>query len=178
MHSLLDDLVDFNRTKPWSGVQGGYSNIDLATPVTDELEHLRGAYPARRIELTVSGDCRGTRDALRIQQLLRKLVSNAVKYGEPDMPVRVTLRSENGEVCVEVINSGAPIDSSALQEISDPLKRGNLPNERDDPASLRLGLFIVREIARAHGGDVQTFATGEKTTFTVRLPRHRIGVSS
>jgi signal transduction histidine kinase len=59
MQALLDDLVDFNRTKLGLGLNVVPSDIDLAAVVSDELEQLRGAYPNRQIELRATGDNRG-----------------------------------------------------------------------------------------------------------------------
>jgi signal transduction histidine kinase len=179
MQALLDDLVDFNRTKLGLGVKVVPSDIDLAAVVTDELEQLRGAHPSRRIELAVSGDSRGRWDGARMQQLVRNLVSNAIRYGSPDMAVRVALRGDEAEVRVEVTNSGLTIDPSALSELFDPLKRGSAHDDNHDASgSLGLGLFIVREIAKAHGGEVEARSDGGETTFAVRLPRHHRAASA
>jgi hypothetical protein len=172
MQTLLDDLVDFNRTKLGLGINILRYHIDLAVPVADELEQLRGANPHRRIELTVSGDCRGQWDGRRLQQSLRNLVSNAIDHGAPESLIRVSLRGdEEAHVHLEVANSGPPLDPSALGMMFDPLKRGPTDGERDE-RSLGLGLFIVNEIARAHGGEVTVHSHAGETTFTLRLPRH------
>ncbi len=171
MQALLDDLVDFNRTKLGLGIGVVPSDIDLAVAVADELEQLRGAHPRRRIELAVTGECRGLWDGPRLQQSLRNLVSNAIKYGAPDTPVRVALRSSEADVRLEVTNSGPPIEPAALSQIFDPLKRGVAQGDSDARGSLGLGLFIVREIAQAHGGEVQVHSEQGETTFSVRLPR-------
>jgi signal transduction histidine kinase len=103
--------------------------------------------------LEVVGETRGLWDGLRLQQMLRNLVSNAIKYGAPGEPVRVVLTGEEADVRIEVVNSGPAIQQSALNEIFDPLTRG--PAQRHDTDNgLGLGLYIVREIARAHGGEV------------------------
>lgn len=178
MQSLLDDLVDFNRTKLGLGVKVVPSPIDVAAVVTDEVEQLRGAYPNRRIELTATGDSRGRWDGARLQQLVRNLVSNAIRYGSPDTAVRVGLRGEEADVRIEVTNSGPTIDPSALGQIFDPLKRGVAQGDRPDARSgLGLGLFIVREIAHAHGGEVEVRSDEGETTFVVRLPRAWHGTS-
>jgi signal transduction histidine kinase len=177
IRALLDDLTDFNRTKLGLGIKVVPSDVDLAVSVATELEQLRGAHPHRRIELAVTGDCRGQWDGLRVQQALRNLVANAIKYGAPDTPIRVALRGEAADMLLEVMNSGPPIAPSALSVIFDPLTRGVARGDRDDPGSLGLGLFIVREIVRAHGGEVEARSDGGETTFAVRLPRHKRGVS-
>jgi len=178
MQALLDDLVDFNRTRLGLGIKIVPSEIDLGVVVADELEQLRGAHPDRRIELAATGDNRGWWDGPRVQQLLRNVVSNAIQYGYSDTPVRVALRGEEADVRLEVTNSGATIDRSTLGQIFDPLRRGFAQDDSQDARSgLGLGLFIVREIARAHAGEVEVRSDGEQTTFTVRLPRLQRGPS-
>jgi hypothetical protein len=169
---LLDDLLDFNRTRFGLGVRVVRSDIDLASVVAEELEQLRGAHPNRRIELAVTGDSRGRWDGARVQQLIRNLVSNAIQYGSPGTPVRVALRCEQSDVRVEVTNIGPTLDPSALGQMFDPLKRAPTAGDRPRaPDSLGLGLFIVREIAKAHLGDVEVRSAQGETTFAVRLPR-------
>ena len=173
MKALLDDLVDFNRTKLGLGINIALANVDLAVVFADELEQLRGAHPGRPLELKVVGDTRGHWDGLRLQQLLRNLVSNAIKYGAPNAPVRVVLTGEEADVRLEVTNSGPAIERSALNQIFDPLKRGPAqPDSQNTDSGLGLGLYIVREVARAHGGEVYVRSDKAETVFVVRLPRH------
>ncbi|MDB6073568.1 MAG: two-component sensor histidine kinase [Verrucomicrobiaceae bacterium] len=115
MQALLDDLVDFNRLSLGLGLKVVASEIDLAPVVACELEQLRAANPHYQIEMTTSPDIRGRCDALRIQQLLRNLVSNAINYGSRDKPVRVNLRCEEAHICLEVINWGPPLIPPTLQ---------------------------------------------------------------
>jgi signal transduction histidine kinase len=175
MKSLLDDLVDFNRTKLGLGIHISPADSDLAALFADELEQLRGAHPRYQLELKVVGDSRGHWDGLRLQQVLRNLVTNAIKYGASGAPVRVALTGEEADVRFEVANRGPAIEQSALDQIFDPLERG--PAERDDrhDGGLGLGLYIVREVTRAHGGQVSVRSSGGETVFAVRLPRHYEG---
>jgi signal transduction histidine kinase len=122
----------------------------------------------------VAGDTRGRWDGLRLQQLLRNLVSNAITYGAPDAPVRVVLTGEEADVRFEVTNSGPAIERSALDQIFDPLKRGHAQTDSYN-TGLGLGLYIVREIARAHGGEVDVSSDKAGTVFAVRLPRRNNG---
>ncbi len=179
MQALLEDLVDFNRTKLGLGLNIVPADLDLAAVLADELEQLRGAYPTRQIELTVTGDNRGRWDGARLQQLLRNLVSNAITFGSPDTPVRAALRGEAADVHLEVTNSGPTIEPSILNQIFDPLQRGSPQGDsRDARTGLGLGLFIVREIARAHGGEVEVRSHGGETTFAVCLPRRNRDAST
>jgi signal transduction histidine kinase len=178
MQALLDDLTDFNRTNLGLGLKVEPSEMDLAKVADEELEQLRAAYPQRRIDVASSGDIHGRWDAARVQQLLRNLVSNAVRYGSPDMPVRVTLHGEQTDVRLAVSNGGR-IDPTAVRQMFDPLRRGAAERTTDDVRDgLGLGLFIVREIAKAHGGEVEARCEGDETTFAVRLPRQEVRANS
>jgi signal transduction histidine kinase len=176
IQALLDDLVDFNRTELGLGINLSPADVDLATLFADELEQLRGAHPGRPLEMEATGDTRGRWDGPRLQQVLRNLVTNGIRYGRADTPVRVALTGGEADVRFEVANRGPAIEPSALGQIFDPLKRGPTPREgRDADGGLGLGLYIVREVARAHGGRVGVRSGGGETVFAVTLPRHREG---
>ena len=171
MKALLDDLVDFSRTKLGLGINISLANADLSALFADELDQLRGAHPGRQMNLEVAGDTRGRWDGQRLKQLLRNLVSNAIKYGVPGAPVRVLLTGEKANVRLEVSNRGT-IDASILDAIFHPLKRG--PAQEDahgTDGGLGLGLYIVQQIALAHGGDAAARSEQGETVFVVRLPR-------
>lgn len=170
MQALLDDLTDFNRANLGLGLRIARSEMDLANALENEVDQLRAAHPHRRIEFSSGGDNRGQWDGARVQQLVRNLVANAIRYGTPDTPVRVNIRAEELEVHIEVGNTGH-VETSEIRGMFDPLRRG--ATERADPThdGLGLGLFIVSEIVKAHGGEVEARSDGGQTTFVVRLPR-------
>lgn len=166
IQGLVDDLVDFNRTKLGLGINIVVGETDLAEVVGNELEQLRAAHAGRRIELNLSGNTRGEWDAKRLQQLLRNLVSNALKHGIADSTVRVSLQGDGDTVRLEVANDGPRLEQTSLEELFDPLKRGSGSGD-----GLGLGLFIVREITLAHGGELTVRCQEKETCFCVTLPR-------
>jgi signal transduction histidine kinase len=168
LQSLLDDLVDFNRTKLGLGISIVPSPVDLAELCAQELEQLGVAYPDSRVQLSVEGDCQGSWDARRIRQLFGNLVTNAIQYGAPDIPVRVTVAGGETDLLLEVSNGGPAIDKDTLMLLFEPLKRATVnPNH----PGLGLGLYIVREIAQGHGGVADARSDDRETVFSVRLPR-------
>lgn len=172
MQALLDDLCDFNRTKLGLGINIAPTHVDLATVFADELDQLRSIVPDRQIDLEVQGQSEGMWDGQRLQQLLGNLVLNAVKYGAPTTPVRVTVTAEQADVRIIVANSGGAIAPSVMEQIFEPLKRGvDHADGYEEDSHLGLGLYIVREIARAHGGDIDVRSEQDETSFSVRLPR-------
>ena len=173
MQALLNDLVDFNRTKLGLGISITPTALDLREVFEPALQQLRTAHPARQIQFTSNGDLRGRWDGNRLQQLLDNLVGNAIKYGVVDAPVRVSLAGDSEDVVLAVSNRGPVIETTLQSQIFDPLMRGPPPSDptQDSDGSLGLGLFISREIAIAHGGDIEVDSDEVETVFTVRLPR-------
>jgi signal transduction histidine kinase len=174
MQALLNDMLDFNRTNLGLGINIAPTNGDLATLLADELDQLAAAHPDHRVDLDVEGDSQGVWDGRRLQQLFGNLVLNAIKYGSPDAPVRVVMTGEERDVHFEVRNRGPAIDRLTLDRIFDPFQRGlNHGRSYDADGSLGLGLYIAREIAKAHGGEIEARSDETETVFAVRLPRRQ-----
>lgn len=168
--NLLEDLLDFGRTELGLGMPMRIEEVDVAGLFADELVQLRAAYPRRVIELQTRGNCRGAWDGQRLQQVLGNLVENALKYGSPDSAITVTLAADAGDLRFDVCNQGEAMDTAALEEMFEPLKQGQAAEHaRGD--GLGLGLYIVREIAKGHGGDVRVQSRDGQTRFSVQIPR-------
>jgi signal transduction histidine kinase len=172
LKALLDDLLDFNRTKLGLGITISPASVDLAEAFSAELGQLRVANPGRRIDLEVGGDVSGVWDINRLNQLLGNLVVNALKYGASSSPVKILLNGSEVEVIFSVHNQGPRIEQAVLARIFEPLRRG-LDHQlvAGNEGSMGLGLYIVREIAIAHHGDISAKSDESETVFTVRLPR-------
>ncbi len=171
MNALLDDLLDYNRTTLGLCIRVAPAAIDLGAVCNNEIEQIRSAYPEHVIELDVTGDCTGTWDAGRIQQMLSNLVVNALHYGAPGKPVRVSLQGSSlAEVHIQVANSGPAIEPAVLKRIFEPLQRGS-SNAAANDAGFGLGLYIACEIAKAHGGELTLTSDEHQTEFVARLPR-------
>jgi len=103
-------------------------------------------------------------------QVFSNLIANACQHGAPDAPVCVKLDGTSRDrVQIEVHNLGA-ITASLLPHLFDPFR--GTRHKRDLSRGLGLGLFIVREIIRGHGGYVDVESTeADGTTFLIQLPR-------
>jgi signal transduction histidine kinase len=170
MQRLLDDLLDLNRTELGLGISVTPREVDLGQVCREELEQIRTTHPERALELDVAGDCRGSWDPDRMQQVLNNLVLNAIHYGDPHAPIRVALRSGASDLRVTVANAGKPIDGETLAQIFEPLRRGKTRATANN-SGLGLGLYIASEITKAHGGQIAVDAIESDTVFTVTLPR-------
>ena len=177
MQALIDDLLDFNRSNLGLGININPSRVDLASAFADEVDQLRVAHPSREITLEMSGDLAGMWDASRLQQVLANLVLNALKHGGQDTPVHVTVSQDDGKLRIEVTNAGPVIEESTLKWIFEPLKHGISSEGPPASESLGLGLYIAREIAKSHGGDIQAKSSKARTVFSVTLPCSETGTA-
>jgi signal transduction histidine kinase len=171
MKALLDDLLDFSRTSLGMGIRITRRDTNLATDLGEEVEVLRAAWPKITLEFDATEQVQGNFDASRLRESLANLVSNAAKYGTADGKVRVVLEEHEGQILLTVKNTGGDIPADTLATMFEPLHRG-AESRLHDGSSLGLGLFIVREVAKAHGGEVMVESSSEETTFTMRLPRN------
>jgi len=172
MQALLDDLVDFNRVNLGMGITVHRQPSDLGQVFEEGVAQLRAAHPQRRIELQVRGATVGAWDAASLQRVLDNLVGNALKYGSQDSSVRVIVNGEAEDVIIEVHNEGVQIDPETLESLFEPLKRGQHQGEPDrSETSLGLGLYISREVVKAHGGEIRAISSPGETVFVARLAR-------
>lgn len=166
---LISDLLDFTQARVGRGIVVNPQTIDLHAVVARCLDELSMTFPGRHLthKQTGSGQC--VADGDRLYQIIGNLVANAMTYGDPDKEVSVTTAFEAQGSVITVHNHGIPIEPGLLSNLFEPMIRGVEGN--DDMRSVGLGLFIVREIARAHRGDVCVTSTLEGgTAFVIRLP--------
>ena len=176
MKALLDDLVEYTWHRLGAGLAIDPVPLQLDQFARNTLDEIDVISPGRTIELVFEGSMLGEWDARRLHQALSNLVFNALKYGDPKTPIRVGLDgTSTEEVVLTVQNSGRPIAPGSLLALFDPLVRAHGEetggNSEVAGANLGLGLYVVREIARAHGGNVNVTSEESATRFELRLPR-------
>ena len=108
-------------------------------------------------------------DANLLRQLVTNLVDNAIKFTD-EGAIEVRLGAQDDRAVVEVVDTGAGIESDAFDRVFDRFYRTDKSRNRAIPGT-GLGLAIVRSIARVHSGTVEVAAnTGGGTIFRVSLP--------
>jgi len=172
MKQLLDDLLDYSRASLDLGIPVTRTTTDLALVCQEEIELQRIAWPENAIDLVVDGPTQGVWDASRLKQVVGNLIANAAKYGDPRTPVAIRLVGRSDDVVLSVENAGPAIAEDGTKLLFEPLHRGAHGDVRTERTSLGLGLFIVRQIAHAHGGTVAVSSKAGKTVFSVTLPRN------
>lgn len=109
-------------------------------------------------------------DEVRLQEAMKNLVNNALKYSPHGETVEVRVTRSEGDVCFSVSDSGPGLDEDDLGRLFKPFQR-LAQQPTDGEVSLGLGLYLVREIIGRHDGEVDVDTTkGEGSTFTLVLP--------
>jgi PAS domain S-box-containing protein len=170
MNEMIGTLLDFTRLRFHGSLPVAVEEIDLDELVRGVVAELQAAHCKRAIELCASGNLRGRWDPGRIAQLLSNLAANALWHGACESPVSVALAGEDEAVLLSVSNRGPVIPPELVERLFEPFRQGP-DSGGNGRRGLGLGLFIVREIVRAHGGTIDVRSGDDLTTFAVTLPR-------
>jgi signal transduction histidine kinase len=168
MGRMISDLLDFTQARLGGGLAIQRKPCDLGEVVRIAVDEALAANPGRAIQVVTEGATRGEFDPDRATQLLSNLLVNALAYGPPDEPIRVRVSALEGRVEIAVENGGPAIPEKDRDALFDPFRRGLAGHHT---RGLGLGLFIVEQIARAHGGEVTVQSTPGRTLFCATLQR-------
>jgi len=169
MSRLISDLLDYSRARLGHGLPVIFRPSHLGTICQEAVQEMQAAYPGRVIEHRQEGDGSGVWDPDRIQQVVLNLLTNAIRYGTPDTPVLLSWLGRGDQRVLCVHNEGPPIPASLREHMFEPFKRGDAHGNAW--GGVGLGLYIVREIVRAHRGEVVMRSEEQAgTTFEVTLP--------
>jgi signal transduction histidine kinase len=167
MNEMISTILDVTRLR-YGGAALSLESVDLGTLANAIVDELRVVHAGRRIDARAHGDLHGRWDPGRMGQVISNLVGNALTHGDEDAAVEVRLSSEDGAVSVAVSNRGPTIPAEQVPQLFEPFRQGDHPRKS---GGLGLGLFIVRSLVIAHGGEIDVVSRDGVTTFTVRFPR-------
>jgi signal transduction histidine kinase len=171
LHRLVEDLLDFGR------MEAGKKQYDMrptqiSTVVSEVVAELSEEHAAGGFEIDVRtispGVVLGDQDALR--RAVRNLLENAVKYSADSRRVDVEVRNAEGRVSVSVQDYGMGISPPDMKKIFRKFERGSAAKTSSIQGT-GLGLAMVHEILRAHGGSVRVESEENRgSTFTLVMP--------
>ena len=174
MTRMIAELLDFTRSRPESGMPIERRVVDLEAVARSVIEEMRIAHPSRYFRLKAQGPCIGFWDRDRLTQICSNLVGNAIEHSSAS-PIDIDIAEHSEQVELAVSNVGTPIPITLLPTLFEPFRRGRDAKHMGGGLGLGLGLFIVQEIARAHGGTVSATSDAHATVFRVLLPRGQPG---
>lgn len=170
MTGIINQLLDVVRTQSGSVVSIERQPLDLDKLVRGVVDEMSLAYPSAKLEAKLD-PVAGHWDPDRLGQVVMNLIGNAIQHGMKAVPISIETE-RYGELAVFRVRNGsiAPLTSDQISTLFDAFKRGNSSSRS---GGLGLGLYISKEIVRAHQGDISVVSDPLMTTFEVRLPLQR-----
>ena len=178
LQSIVEDLllvaqIEANR------LELDHAPADLAELAAASVEAARPAAAAQGIDLRLdtNGSLPLEADAERLRQVLDNLVSNALKFTPDGGSVTLLAHNGDGNVCVEIADSGIGIPRDEIGQLFSRFYRASTATRRAIPGT-GLGLVIARAIVERHGGSIALESReGQGTRVTVTLPIRQVAGS-
>jgi len=170
---LIEDLLDtacINSGKFRLNMQP----VDLPAVIAAAIDMARPAAEAKGVEIHVrlAPDIdRINGDPARLQQIVWNLLVNAIKFTQQGGRVELELRRESEQLSLILRDTGRGIAPDFLPYVFDRFRQAHSSDSLSD-GGLGLGLALVRELVKLHGGtvDAESPGEGQGSTFTVRFP--------
>ena len=165
---LVDELLDVSRIRV-GRLTLQREDVDLAALVHEEVAEQEQAFRRAGCEVRVraSAPVHGHWDRGRLKQILADLLSNALKFGR-GRPISLAVWQEDERAVLTVHDEGAGIAESDQARIFQRFERA-VPSRQY--GGLGLGLYVVRQLVEAHGGEASVQSRpGQGATFRISLP--------
>ncbi len=171
LQSLISDLMSLSRVEAEKHDLPSEVH-DLAALAERAAHDAAGSNRMDRVEFEVKKHSRVRGDLQQLEQVVRNLVDNALKYGSQDAPVRVVLdHSRDNQARISVIDQGDGISPENLPHLTRRFFRTD-PGRSRASGGTGLGLAIVKHIVERHRGRLDiTSEVGKGTEVIVRLPQ-------
>ena len=156
---IVDDLLDVSRLMAGK-IDLEKEPLDMADCVGKCVEALRTTERAAGHNITVlASSAWFSGDAVRMEQILSNLLTNALKFSKPGGEVKLTVCEDAGKAVVTVEDAGTGMAPELLLRVFDPFVQGPAPAKRLQ-SGLGIGLALVRQLVRLHGGEVNAASPG------------------
>lgn len=174
LDGIMDDLLEVSRLDGDAVKNGRRSVEDIRDIVAAAAERARPKASLAGGEISVESPPQPIRvlaDAHRLGHVLDNLVNNGLAYAARPPRIAITSSVDGVKALVRVSDNGVGIAAEMRDAVFEPFRRGNPPGFDNVPGT-GLGLYISRELARAHGGTLtlEQSVPGQGSTFVLSLP--------
>lgn len=168
--SIVNDLLDINRINQGKLVYD-FKVVSIGPIIAEIIERMAVSFSRHKILVKLQDlDAYVRLDELRFEQILLNIISNAVKYSRPGSSIYITMKKTHGRVKISVTDQGIGISQEDQKHIFTRYYRSSNV-ERSKVSGLGIGLFIVKELIKAHQGELSVSSIpGIGSTFTIDLP--------
>ena len=168
MLRLIADVVELAQAHLGDGIPAVPTLCNMGEICEEAAHQLRGAHPDRQISVENRGDLRGHWDRDRVRQAVSNVIGHAIDHGTDPITISAEARDDQQAVITRVTHHGPTIPPQELARMFEPF-RGATEDQRQH--GLGLGLFIVQQIALAHGANATVSSGDGLTTFELCWPR-------
>ncbi len=170
MKRLVEDLLFVSKIEA-GAMRVEVEEVDLPALLEATVESLGPGERSRITIVSPAPDGPVRTDPDRVEQILRNLIGNALKFSEPSSPARVEASVRDGQIGISVIDRGVGIRPEERAHIFDRFHQASDVLTREAQGA-GLGLYITKRLVEALGGSIEVESTpAEGSTFTVRLPQ-------
>jgi len=177
MSSLIEDLLDIARVTR-NVIKLVMGPADFRDILSEAVEQVGPLIRERRHELQLDLPCDAAMvlgDRKRMVQIAVNILNNAAKYTPDCGHIKVSLRLAADDVIVEFADDGIGMAPELVPHVFELFTQAERSSDRSQ-GGLGLGLPLVKNLVRLHGGSiqVQSAGLGKGSRFTLRLPRHAV----
>lgn len=167
---LVEELLDVSKIQAGK-LEYHQETVDLDALLQETTVTMQQIYPSHRILVRGAAQANLLGDRDRLGQVFTNLLSNAIKYSPDAESVEVELSTSPETINISVHDHGLGIPQEQREKIFERFYRATGPRQKAIPG-LGMGLYIVAEIVKLHGGTITVDSTvGKGSTFTMTLPR-------
>lgn len=170
IHLLIQQLLDVSKIEN-GRLEYSFQEIDVKQYLYQIVESFQHLVP-NPIKLHINYNAFVKIDALRMEQVLSNLISNASKYSDKETPIEITTIIIKDTISIAVTDYGIGISEENLERIFQRFFRVNQNNI--NASGLGMGLYIAAKIIKDHGGDIwahSIFGTGSTFHFTLPISK-------
>jgi PAS domain S-box-containing protein len=170
---FVEELLDVSLVE-----QGRYTfeieDYDIQPLIQSSLSDLSGLGERERASVSIAEDARRVKaDPSKIRRLVDMLLDNAIKFSDAGTPIEIVVERDGGRATVSVMDRGIGVPPEARERVFDRFYQVEEVSHHST-VGLGLGLYLARQIAEAHGGEIRCEGRdGGGSVFRFTLPLAR-----
>ena len=172
LQAMMDDLFEFT-TLDQAKVKINMATINISELVLQIVEEFYPTFQEHNITPIVDISAQSLyiqADGQLLARVFDNLISNAIKYGMNNNPIKIKVLSDDESITIKIKNYGSTISQEELPHIFDKFYRSDSSRSTSTGGS-GLGLAIAKNIVEMHKGQIFATSHKDRTTFVVTLPK-------
>jgi len=174
LEKLVDNILEAGRFERGQ-FKINNDNFDLIELIKDRIEIIQKAYITRDLKINFTNDepIRMVGDQQALRGAVEAVIENAIKYNQDNPVVDISVKDENEMIILVISDNGVGMDKHEQNKIFERFYRVGSEMNRQKAGS-GLGLYLCREIIKAHGGQIDVYSEGhgKGSRFTIKLRKN------